>query len=155
MSVSVLSAAKFSCEFSNWSISNLCLQKILYIAHMCHLGQTKGEPLIDGSFEAWDYGPVHPVLYHKTKIFGADPVGNIFRSYPKIQGRSEKETLMAAIKDLKDISGAKLIALTHREKGAWAKNYHPGALGITIPNEDIIEEYKELIKAGIITVASA
>ena len=153
MSVNVLSAAKFSCEFSGWSISNLHLQKLLYIAHMCHLGQTEGEPLIDGSFESWDYGPVHPVLYHKAKIFGADPVGNIFRSYREIQDGPEGKTLETVLKALKDFSGAKLVALTHREEGAWAKYYHP-EVSITIPNEDIIREYHGLIEAGIIKVAA-
>ena len=154
MSIGVLSAAKFYCEFSGWSTPNLRLQKILYIAHMCHLGQTEGEPLIDGNFESWDYGPVHPVLYREAKIFGADPVGNIFRSFPEIEDGAEKETLVTALKILKGFSGTRLVALTHRRDGAWAKNYHSGA-GTAIPNEDIIEEYKELIKAGIITVAAA
>ena len=154
MSVNVLRAAKFSCKFYNWEISHLRLQKILYIAHMCHLGQTEGDPLIDGDFEAWDYGPVHPVLYRKAKIFGADPVGNIFRSFPEIEDGTEKETLVNALKVLKGFSSTKLVALTHREEGAWAKNYHPGE-SITIPNEDIIQEYYGLVKAGIIKVAAA
>ena len=154
MSIGVLSAAKFSCGFSGWSISNLRLQKLLYIAHMYHLWRTKGEPLIDGSFEAWDYGPVQPVLYHKAKIFGADFIENIFRSFSEIQDGPEKETLVTTLEALKDTSSAKLIALTHREEGAWAKYYHPGVIGITIPNEDIIEECNGLIEAGIIKVAA-
>ena len=145
MSVNVLSAARFSCEFSGCSISNLHLQKLLYIAHMFHLGLKEGVPLIDESFEAWDYGPVQPILYHKAKVFDAGPVGNIFRSYPKIQDGPEKETLESVLRSLKGISGAKLVAMTHNEKGAWAKNYHRGIFGIIIPNEDIIEEYNTVV----------
>mgnify|MGYP006283548483 CR=1 FL=1 len=77
MTVSVLSAAKRLAARSGWTLSNLELQKILYLAHMVHLGRTDGAPLVHGLFEAWDYGPVHPDLYHRVKIFGSSPVKNI------------------------------------------------------------------------------
>jgi uncharacterized phage-associated protein len=51
MAVSVASAAKRLCEKTGWTLSNLELQKILYIAHMFHLGET-GQPLVPGHFEA-------------------------------------------------------------------------------------------------------
>lgn len=120
------------------------MQKLLYIAHMCYLGQNDRKPLLEGHFEAWDYGPVHPVLYRKAKIFGADPVQNIFRSSPEVREGLEKGTLEVVLKGLEGCSSAKLVALTHREGGAWAKHYTPGARGIVIPDEDIIEEYRGL-----------
>ena len=83
MSISVSAAAKRLCERSGWSLTNLKLQKLLYISHMFHLGKT-GEPLVNGHFEAWDYGPVSPFLYHKVKVFGSSPVENIFHSTPDI-----------------------------------------------------------------------
>ncbi|RWO77206.1 type II toxin-antitoxin system antitoxin SocA domain-containing protein [Mesorhizobium sp.] len=67
MTLHVLSAAKHLAKQSGWSLSNLELQKILYLAHMFYLGRT-GEPLVSGHFEAWDYGPVHPDLYHRVKV---------------------------------------------------------------------------------------
>lgn len=141
MAISVLSAAKFVGQSSDWSVSHLYMQKLLYIAHMCHLGQHEGKPLLEGHFEAWDYGPVHPVLYHEAKVFGADPVQNIFRSSPEVDGGAEKETLEVVLDGLKGFSGAKLVAMTHRDGGAWAKHYTPGARGVIIPDEDIIEEF--------------
>ena len=141
MAVHVCSAAKFVGRASGWSMWNLYMQKLLYIAHMFHLGLHDGEPLLEGNFESWDYGPVHPVLYRKAKVFGADPVQNIFRSSSDVEQGLEMETLEATLKGLKGFSGAKLIAITHSEDGAWAKHYVPGARGIIIPNEDLIEEY--------------
>lgn len=142
MAIHVCSAAKFVGRSSGWSMWNLYMQKLLYIAHMFHLGQHNGEPLLAGNFEAWDYGPVHPVLYRKAKVFGADPVQNIFRSSPEMAEGPEQETLEYILEGLKGFSGAKLVALTHRNEGAWAKHYVPGARGVIIPNEDIIEEYR-------------
>jgi len=40
MTVSASAAAKRMCERSGWTLSNLELQKLLYIAHMFHLGET-------------------------------------------------------------------------------------------------------------------
>ena len=147
MAVHVCSAAKFVGRASGWSMWNLYMQKLLYIAHMFHLGLHDGEPLLEGNFESWDYGPVHPVLYRKAKVFGADPVQNIFRSSSDVEQGLEMETLEATLKGLKGFSGAKLVAITHRNEGAWAKHYVPGARGVIIPNEDIVEEYRDLFEA--------
>lgn len=143
MTISILQAAKHLSEQVGWSLSNLKIQKILYIAHMHHLGHYD-TPLVQGLFEAWDYGPVHPTLYHRAKIFGSDPVGNIFRSFGILEEkRTEKRILDAAAEQLAGVSSAQLIATTHRKNGAWAKHYIPGAKGIEIPNEDILQEYRE------------
>ena len=142
MAISVTCAAKRMCERSGWSISNLALQKILYLAHMYHLGEHNA-PLISGHFEAWDYGPVQPIIYHKLKIFGASPVRNIFRSVRDIEDGSEREMLDAAVEQLANAALGKLVTLTHWEKGAWAKNYIPGVRSIEIPDEDIKQEYDD------------
>lgn len=85
MSISVLSAAKYIGELSGWSKTNLELQKIIYLAHMIHLGEHGlDSPLVKGYFQAWDFGTVHRELYQKAKNFGAEPVINIFRRYPNL-----------------------------------------------------------------------
>ena len=67
------SVANLLVEFSNEigrPVTPLSLQKILYFIH----GQfliTTGEPLIEGYFEAWQYGPVHPLVYDAFKKFGS------------------------------------------------------------------------------------
>lgn len=54
-------------------ITNLALQKLLYFAHGLHLVETK-TPLVTGFFEAWQYGPVHPIAYRAFKSAGANPI---------------------------------------------------------------------------------
>lgn len=143
MSIHALSAAKHLGVLSGWSKTNLELQKILYIAHMIHLGEHK-KPLVEGHFQAWVLGPVHPVLYHKAKIFGAKPVRNIFRSIGDLdKNLSETNTLKRTYDVVSEFSGAKLVAITHCDYGAWAKNYKPDEMRNIIPNSDILEEYKE------------
>lgn len=143
MTVPVLSAAKRLAECSGWSLSNLELQKLLYLAHMFHLGRTNGQPLVSGHFEAWDYGPVHPKLYHRVKVFGSDPVGNVFHGEPDIDDASAVELLDDAVAKLSHLSPGRLVAITHRPNGAWEQNYRPGARGIIIPNQDILDEFRD------------
>lgn len=142
MPVPVLASAKRLGERSGWSLSNLKMQKLLYLAHMFHLGRT-GKPLVDGQFEAWDYGPVHPVLYQKVKIFGSSPVENIFHSVPDLGDGEEAELLDKAVEQLSDAAIGRLVAATHWDKGAWATHYRPGGRHIVIPNEAIRQEYMD------------
>ena len=89
---------------------------------------------------------MHPTLYHKIKIFGSDPVENIFRSEPHISEGTESGLIDDIVEGLSDSNSSRLVAITHTDKGAWAKNYIPGQRGITIPDEDILEEYKERVQ---------
>lgn len=144
MAVHVLSAAKRLAKRSNWSLSNLELQKILYLAHMFHLGRTGGDPLVSGHFEAWDYGPVHPELYHKAKVFGSSPVENIFHAFPDVLDGPEGAIIDEAYDSLGRAGPGRLVNATHRKGGAWATNYIPGTKHCIIPNADILKEYAGL-----------
>ena len=141
MTISALQAAKKMGESSGWSLSNLEMQKLLYLSHMIHLG-TKDKPLVGGHFEAWDLGPVHPVLYHKAKVFGARPVHNIFRSVSDPEDGAECATLNDTMDELSRLTGPQLVSITHWDRGAWARNYVPGERGIIIPDSDIKNEYQ-------------
>lgn len=149
MAVSVLSAAKHVARRSDWSLSNLELQKILYLAHMFYLGRTGGQPLIAGNFEAWDYGPVHPDLYRRARIFGSEDVQNIFQESPDVpDGTPEGEILNEAYDSLGKAGPGRLVNATHRKNGAWEKAYIPGLRHCVIPNADILREYQELDEAA-------
>ncbi|GAW34197.1 hypothetical protein RA2_01242 [Roseovarius sp. A-2] len=140
MSIRFDTAAQYICEKSGWSLTQLSLQKILYIAHMVHMGRERG-PLVDGHFEAWDYGPVHPKLYQKVKAFGAKPIPNVFWSKEEID-EDTKAILDEACENLLDKSPADLVRNTHWEGGAWAKHYLPKARNVQIPSSAIMDEYR-------------
>lgn len=143
MAIPSLSAAKMVCELSDWKLSNLMVQKILYISHMIYIGNHEGEPLVDDLFQAWDYGPVLPRLYHKVKSFGSSPVRNVFHSVLSVEDQGAAELLKDAVESLSKRKPSELVSITHWEKGAWAKNYISGSLCTTIPNSDIFAEYHE------------
>ena len=147
MTVHVLSAAKRLAARSDWSLSNLELQKILYLAHMFYLGRN-GQPLVHGNFEAWDYGPVHPDLYHRVKIFGSDPVGNVFGSVHEPPEGAERDIIDEAYDNLGNSGPGRLVNATHRRGGAWDINYVPGVRHCIIPNADILTEYRGLDNAA-------
>lgn len=153
MSENVFVAAKHLACVSNWRLNNLALQKILYIAHMFSLCND-GAPLVAGQFCATDCGPIHPPLYHKAKVFGARPVGNIFHEYPELSNARTAQILDQANQSLGNASPALLVAITHRKHGAWATSYNPGVgYDRCIPNAAIREEglrlFSAVMRAGL------
>lgn len=54
-------------------VSNLKLQKLVYYAQGFHLA-IYNEPLFNDVIEAWNYGPVSPVLYYAKEKEGKGPL---------------------------------------------------------------------------------
>ena len=140
MTVAYRDAAARICARAGWSVSNLKLQKILYMADMNLVGQGKGR-LIDRDFEAWDYGPVSPPLYQDCKAFGSKAVPNVFWGTVNLDGTKEGAILDLAWDMLKSKTPGELVQVTHWQNGAWAKRYVPGVKCITISTQDMIDEY--------------
>lgn len=140
---------KFVCEVGDWNVSNLRLQKVLYIAQMFYMGRNNGDRLVDATFEAWDYGPVVPALYHKVKMFGSRPIADVFYDALRFNEDDRRRMfLMDVCIDLLHRRPGELVEITHWENGAWAKNYAPGIRGIEIPDADIIAEFYAWLQDG-------
>lgn len=143
MAARLESVANYICERSNWTVSNLQLQKLMYLAQMINMGRTNGRRLFEGTFQAWDYGPVEPSLYQKVKIFGSGPVEPVFSNARVFDADDARVKVMNDVCDrFLKFSAGDLVDITHSDKGAWAKHYTPRARNVTIPDEDIYEEYK-------------
>jgi len=141
MTIAAIDIAKKICELSDWTVSNLQLQKLIYLAHMIYIGRHE-VPLIDQDFEAWNYGPVVPELYQQFKIFGDKPIRNIF-NWDSASFEDREETFLQQVwENFKNKTPGQLVAITHKENGAWHKNYTPGRRGTLIPYSDILSEYK-------------
>ncbi len=147
MSVGPLEAAKHACAASGWTLTNLQLQKILYIAHMLYLGRT-GQRLIDGElFEAWDYGPVLPSVYRKVSSFGSGKIRDGFWAVDDLDedfwDADEAKEISKAVAKLKDVSPFKLVDIVHDDRSAWAQVYSPYSRSAVIEDDLIADEYRK------------
>ncbi|WEK50294.1 MAG: DUF4065 domain-containing protein [Candidatus Kaistia colombiensis] len=147
MTVSASAAARHICAAGNWQVTNLQLQKLLYLAQMLHMGQTRGDRLMNSTFEAWDYGPVDPNVYRRVAMFGARPIQDVFFGVNAIDGTPEAAVIDEVCGSLISKPAGELVAITHWDQGAWAKNYRSGAKGIIIPDQDILAEYDARVAA--------
>ena len=135
--MNAISAAATLVDLSGGTLTNLQIQKILYLAQMFHLGETQ-EPIFSDDFQAWKLGPVVPAVYGKAKIYGNKPVTSFFVD-ARLPESSGREMLKRAYSELPK-SPTRLVAITHWDGGAWAKHYIDG-FGSTIPKDDILAEY--------------
>ncbi len=76
MNKEVLDVAKYvitKCYNDDKPISNLQLQKILYFIQYSFIEQHR-QQLFEEDFEAWQFGPVVPKIYHEFKRYGSMPI---------------------------------------------------------------------------------
>lgn len=139
----LMRTAKTLCAEKGWSLSNLGLQKLVYLSHLMHLGRHK-RPLVEGTFEAWALGPVHPDLYRKVRAYGDRSIPDIFAGDAYEPGSDERGSIDIVLDQVGAATPGQLVAITHWSDGAWAKNYRPNVMAIPIPNADIAEEYAKL-----------
>lgn len=144
MPASIMQVAKYLGQISDWSLSNLEMHKIGFIAEMLYLGR-RDAPLIREDWQAWSYGPVQADLYHRAKMFGANPVRNIFIAPPLNSEGARARSVRDAYDLMKDLSPGQMINITHQPNGAWATNYRSGLKNSVIPKASIRAEYDTLI----------
>lgn len=124
MPVPALDVAAHLCRKSAWTIPNAHLHKIMYLCQREQMHQT-GEPLINESFYATDYGPLIPELHKKLSCFGARPIRNIFWAAKPLPDHL-LPLMKLAFKHFVPMTGGQLVAQTHRGEGAWNALYIPG-----------------------------
>lgn len=147
--VSVFSAAKRLCEKSDWTLTHLEIQKLVYMAHMYYMGNrgSTSEPLIKEQYQAWLYGPVCPPLYRRLKEYGAHCVPEkAFASDPSMTDSHPGADLLD--KMLATLPRGDLVAITHWSRGAWSKKWQSDVRGIPLTNEDILAEYQERVRVA-------
>lgn len=115
-------------EDSGVAITNLALQKLVYFAHGLMIVR-HDRPLVDGYFEAWEYGPVHPLLYSSFKSAGrnaltAPAVRRDLRSGTiQVVATPQDTESRAVVRDvfvaLGRQSAPRLVNLSHAKGGPW------------------------------------
>ncbi len=127
-------------ECKDYGISNLKLQKILYLIQTYFLIHTK-KPCFPEEMEAWDFGPVIPEVYRKYKQFGsADIQINCLslEETQKIFGKEDRERIDAVIDNFADFSATDLTTLTQNQM-PWIEAFNRKEKVIRC--EDILEYF--------------
>ena len=136
-------------------ITNLAIQKLLYFAHGLHLVETKN-PLVTGFFEAWRFGPVHPIAYRAFKGAGADPIQ--FRAFicdpfthvaiplPEVTDCDVKSRVGRIVAMYAGLTPGRLVEVSHAKGAPWQfivdKARTETILGLRITDDVILTRFK-------------
>lgn len=129
------------------SLSNLQLQKLLYIAHG-YLLAWKNKPLFMDEVSAWKYGPVIHSVYNQFKEYGAAkiPVGPVESG---VENDDVIQTLEGTLKLYGDWEAMDLVSITHQPKTPWHEVWEIGGgnqqLFSEIPENLIKDHYRRVI----------
>ena len=141
-------------EYKGYMLSNLKLQKLLYLIQALFLLK-KNEPCFKDEIVAWSFGPVVPSVYHSFKVYGASPIAS-YESYDPFDPLDPEETKHAGfherlkeediilidsvLKSFKDWSAIDLMNLSHNQR-PWMDAYNNGKGKNTIISKESIEKY--------------
>lgn len=142
--IPAIEVANFFIEASEGSYSQLKLQKLIYIANLIHYAEFK-QFLVKENFEAWDYGPVIPSLYHKLKENGRLCIPDKLKIDNNSKLSETQKNLLAKVNEnFGKLPPSVLVSITHMKDGAWDKCYIPRA-SIDIPESHIADEANKLV----------
>jgi uncharacterized phage-associated protein len=143
-------------EQAGWPVTNLSLQKLVYLCHVWSLVELR-RPLVRHSFEAWEFGPVLPYLYREFSRFEnrqiacramrLDPYTGKHEVVPHAFDAQTGELLARVVGFYGRLSAGMLVALTHAEGGPWHKVWNHGGKinpGMRIDDRDIARFYDEV-----------
>lgn len=135
-------------------VTNIGINKILYFAHATHL-TFFSRPLVNTNFEAWQFGPVLPAVYHQFKVHGAEPITSRATIMCAATGDDVVATysglglddswLLDIVEHYGNIPAHALVALSHESGGAWDivwNRNEPNRFGMAIPDRLIEQTFK-------------
>jgi uncharacterized phage-associated protein len=132
---------KFIDLAKNENLTNMQLQKMVYIAHGFNLA-LRGTKLYYEDTRAWNFGPVVPELYEKLRKYGSSKVIEKIDTSDTVEPDEDSLEIIKAVYDnYKKYSGMQLSDLTHQNGTPWSKSWENNKYGV-IPADDIYEFYK-------------
>jgi uncharacterized phage-associated protein len=110
-------------------ITHLSLQKLLYFSHGLYLLEYKN-PLVSGHFEAWENGPVHPLIYRAFRDSGRAPIRartsavdiltGLKRELPQVENQAVMAHLTRVVAFYGKLPAGRLVTISHAPRGPWA-----------------------------------
>ena len=130
------------------SLSNLQLQKLVYIAHGYMLGW-KNKPLCTVPMEAWEYGPVVSEVYHLFKDNGKNPIPVNSDVATDLDGDADAEYIIdGVIENFGKKSAPELVSLTHQKNTPWDitwRKTNTRTRSVPIDNDLIKNHFRKVI----------
>jgi uncharacterized phage-associated protein len=136
-------------------LHHLSLQKLLYFGHGIFLTAFR-KPLVSGYFEAWQYGPVHPAVYHAFKAAGDRPIDFRAVSRNPLTGRERQisppvdpdvhKVVDRVLLALGELSPGRLVEISHARGAPWDTVVNEAettmAFGLRIPDNAIVARFR-------------
>ena len=130
------------CYDKDYNLSNLKLQKILYFIQAYYVSKTDNkEPCFSERIEAWDFGPVVPLVYREYKQFGSTNIpkiscyvefdeddiweSKVVQYNDEIINKFDKDIISILVDEFSKYSTTKLVSITHRQT-PWMEAYEQG-----------------------------
>lgn len=131
-------------------LSNLQLQKLVYIAHGYYLGIT-GKPLLIEHVEAWRYGPVVNSIYSEFRNFGNRKISPVMEHRSDVDKDRDAEYILNGVLTLYgDLSAIQLVDLTHQKgtpwSSVWSEETSSSFSSDVIPNDLIKEHFERVLR---------
>ncbi len=144
-------------ETRHLPVTNLSLQKLLFFAHAISLAEAR-RGLVSGFFEAWQFGPVHPLVYQCFRDCGAEripyratafnPVSRATSELPALTDVVAQSICERVVTHLGVLTPGRLVELTHAKGGPWdyvvSSAKERASLGLRIPDSVIVARYSRL-----------
>lgn len=120
-------------------VTNLKLQKLLYLAQAYFLAKLNG-PLFVDEIQAWEFGPVIPNVYRSYKKYVSDPI--FIEKEKDIIRAEDKEHIVKVWDVFGGYSAGKLVDITHSHS-PWKEAF--ASKNKVITNKAILEYYTPLL----------
>lgn len=144
-----------NCKSAERPVTNLALQKLLYFAHGLYLLRNR-KPLVQGYFEAWQHGPVHPAAYAAFKNWGSRPINEFAQRkdirtgvFHKIEVPDDREALRIiamTVDSYGSYTAGQLVRLSHAKNGPWdvvlQRSASQKLIGLRISNDLIADRFR-------------
>lgn len=138
-------------------LTHLTIQKLLYFAHASYLVRYE-KPLVNGSFEAWEFGPVNRVVYDALKHHGRsnvitpicrrDPFSGEESAIVPPQDLVVNDHISEVMRTWGGLPAGHLVDLSHAKGGpwhyVWEKSMRDPILGNRISDNVTIERFARL-----------
>lgn len=129
----------YICTKENKPISNIQLQKILYVLQYGYLKVFK-KRLFRDRFLVWKTGLIEPTSYSKYVAGGGNPIYE-YEDNSYLINEKDLLQIREAVRELRDYNPYQLSLSTKTMKKTWKRLYNHGlGLGQLIPNRKLIDK---------------